>query len=315
MIDILSALDILQKNGIANRDIKPDNFILIREDNVFKYKLTDFGIGIKLLENSSNLVYFATIQGFSKDFASPEVLEYALESRDFEENEQYDPFLADVYSLGVTVLFMMGMSLQFINEVRKLKSEDLVNSLQVFFKEGKYDLICEILGDMLHKDPTKRKTFLQIREMVESKANNVMIQQPEETNIVNKIEKCRKENTNSFAYVENCIKFARLYYSIGDMEEAGHYAKEANDKVELCNSCYDMEILRLRGLIFREAGDYGRAEKFSHRYHQILEIYKEKTHYIHDQKKSLQKNWSEVFQRLDKDEKADFLKMFWKFHS
>ena len=99
------------------------------------------------------------------------------------------------------------------------------------------------------------------------------------------------------------------------MEEAGHYAKEANDKVELCNSCYDMEILRLRGLIFREAGDYGRAEKFSHRYHQILEIYKEKTHYIHDQKKSLQKNWSEVFQRLDKDEKADFLKMFWKFHS
>ena len=102
---LVEAFAVLEENGIANRDVKPQNIILVEKKNKeelgFYYKISDFGIGCSLSVGQLK-VPLESLIGYTKRFVAPEIL------CDSETKKNYDPFLADSFSLGLVILRMIN---------------------------------------------------------------------------------------------------------------------------------------------------------------------------------------------------------------
>lgn len=160
----------LEENGIANRDVKPQNIILV-EDNENKdnpgyfYKIADFGIGchIKKAESEENkaqdekFIGFNTCSAFTEAFAAPE-----LDKLD--EEDIYNPFLADVYSLGITFLKMID-----IRWTKSLVLEGEFDSSNEL-KEN-YKSLIEVLKGMLQVNPEDRWSFEKVLDYFKKNEN------------------------------------------------------------------------------------------------------------------------------------------------
>ena len=90
---IIEALNYSHQKGIAHLDIKPQNILF---DEYDRPKLADFGFSI---ENENLTKKF---QG-SLEYLAPEILL----------NKSYDPFLADIWSLGITLYYSLIGKLPF----------------------------------------------------------------------------------------------------------------------------------------------------------------------------------------------------------
>ena len=161
----------LEENGIANRDVKPGNIILVEnptQEGSYNYKISDFGISCKT-ENGLCTVSTTTISGYTEEFAAPEVLDLDEEDDNDQEEEKvedkekaevpkvevvYNPFLADVFSFGV-------LTLKMINRLWKRKD---INSENLTDPENfpGYEPIIDLLNGMLQEDPRNRWNFKQI---------------------------------------------------------------------------------------------------------------------------------------------------------
>lgn len=84
---ITSALAYAHTRKIAHRDVKPDNILIDKNGHVY---LIDFGIAKVMRENATKTAY----QALTPMFAAPE--------RQTGEAD-YNPFLSDVYEIGVTL--------------------------------------------------------------------------------------------------------------------------------------------------------------------------------------------------------------------
>lgn len=92
----LLAVMYLHERGVFHRDIKPENCVL---DHNFNLKLTDFGTNKFLPPTEPGQLLRASTKGVGTDsYRAPEV-----------NGMNYDPSAADVWSLGVTLLFMVGI--------------------------------------------------------------------------------------------------------------------------------------------------------------------------------------------------------------
>lgn len=99
-IDISSALELCEKEGIIHRDIKPANIFVDRNGN---YKLGDFGIARELGSRSVK-----TVAG-TEQYIAPEVLVGKYDAR------------ADIYSLGLVLYSLLNNNnLPFLNNVTKV---------------------------------------------------------------------------------------------------------------------------------------------------------------------------------------------------
>ena len=87
-LQIVEGVSYLHKNNIAHLDIKPQNILL---NSLLKPKIIDFGISIETNE-SLELNQFKGTNGF----IAPEILTHI----------PYNPFKADIWSLGMTFYFM-----------------------------------------------------------------------------------------------------------------------------------------------------------------------------------------------------------------
>ena len=96
MYYLVEALALAQNNGVAHRDIKPQNILWNSQGQV---KITDFGSSLYNVEARLTL----TLQG-SPFYLSPELKRSYVERRGQIGQVQYDPYRSDVYSLGLTLL-------------------------------------------------------------------------------------------------------------------------------------------------------------------------------------------------------------------
>ena len=147
----------LQEMGIANRDVKPANIILSEDDkdeDHYDYKISDFGIGC-IITSPDLMISCREITGYTTKYVAPEVKDLFLKSKnDNNFDEKYNPFLSDVYSLGLTVLKMIDFS--FNKEIFLKKKEELKS----------FEPIFDVLEKMLENDPKKRIDFTTLHVVV-----------------------------------------------------------------------------------------------------------------------------------------------------
>ncbi len=112
---VASALIAADKQGLVHRDIKPSNLMLIREgDDEMTVKLIDFGLVKSALIGST--AGALTSSGFvgTPYYASPEQLDQRAED-----------IRSDIYSLGVTLWFMLTGKPTFMGSVASVIAQHL----------------------------------------------------------------------------------------------------------------------------------------------------------------------------------------------
>ena len=91
---VLEAIAYAHSKSIAHRDIKPSNIMLDKNDHVY---LIDFGIAKESKNSSTETMFFVG----TPDFSAPERRQ---------KKKAYNPFLSDIYELGVTFYFLATRS-------------------------------------------------------------------------------------------------------------------------------------------------------------------------------------------------------------
>ena len=153
---VVSALIYAKGMGICHRDIKPQNLFISGKT----VKIGDFGSSRKIISMEGGIY---SLQG-SPFYLSPELKTQFLSSLETGSQEaEYDPYKSDVYSLGVTLLFMARLKppvqLSSIPTLRE-QTEKLVQDC------GGYPRIQRMLRGMLEIDPQRRISLEGLKEMM-----------------------------------------------------------------------------------------------------------------------------------------------------
>jgi len=163
--NLVEGFSILQENGIAHRDVKPNNILLVenefKENGEYSYKISNFGFGC-YVSNGESKTNTESLKGNSRLYAAPEVLQIIDQNL----KADYNPFLADVYSLGWVILKMINRTW----EEKDLKEGLLANKEAL----NGYEDILEMLQGMLEETIDKRWSFKKILDYL--KANEEKFQ-------------------------------------------------------------------------------------------------------------------------------------------
>ncbi|KAH0785817.1 CAMK family protein kinase [Histomonas meleagridis] len=143
---ILNALLHCHEQNIAHRDIKPANILI---DKYNRPKLADFGLS-RRLEKGENLQSFAG----SRPFMAPEIIS----------RENADPFLADIWSLGVTFFTLAFGRLPW--GVSNGAELDAAIKLGIItFPTFADQEFCNLISSMVVVKPSKRKPIAQLMKL------------------------------------------------------------------------------------------------------------------------------------------------------
>ena len=165
IIDILkqlsNALLFLENEGIAHRDIKPQN-ILIFENN--KFKVSDFGEAKKTIDISQE----ATLKG-SELFMSPMLYQGLKYNK---KDVMHNPYKSDVYSLGLCLLYALTFNLNLLNDLREIISVRVFNSMISRALKKKYsEKLIKLITKMLILNEKERFSFEDIIKYINENYN------------------------------------------------------------------------------------------------------------------------------------------------
>ena len=143
----LAGLQYVHYQRIAHRDIKPDNILRHADGTI---KLVDFGISVFVPEGETKIPGEISC---TPCFAPPELL--------VSEDPLYDPFAADIWSLGITLYDLMFNKLPFDSKNRLELQNLIVNEEPVFPEDADPDAV-DLIKGMLNKNPEERITIEKI---------------------------------------------------------------------------------------------------------------------------------------------------------
>jgi serine/threonine protein kinase len=140
---LLTALAFLHANGVAHRDIKPDNILLDADKNV---KLGDFGFSRRV--NGDLLMQ--TPCG-SPDYVAPEILL----------GKDYDGLKADIWSVGVVLFALETGRLPWTARSKIMLFQQITNGVyQIPLSVGRD--IAQIIDHCLQVEPGRRPTAFDL---------------------------------------------------------------------------------------------------------------------------------------------------------
>jgi serine/threonine protein kinase/TPR repeat protein len=156
---VTRALGAAQKQGLVHRDIKPSNIMFTREDGGdFTVKVIDFGLA-KNSRGESEDTATLTSGGFlgTPHFASPEQLE-----------ERETDVRSDIYSLGVTLWYMLHGEAPFSGSTAQVMSQHLHRDPPFETLQGQSTPVVNLLRRMMAKNPGDRpQTPADLRREIE----------------------------------------------------------------------------------------------------------------------------------------------------
>lgn len=143
-LNVAQALVAVKKVNLVHRDIKPSNLMMTPEGSV---KIIDFGLTKSIPGGDTQGFEMITLAGFvgTPDYASPEQL-----------NEQTVDVASDIYSLGVTLWFLLTGRPPFRGPMAQVMAAHL-QSPPPFDELAQFPPpIVSLLAHMLEKDPARR---------------------------------------------------------------------------------------------------------------------------------------------------------------
>src|SRR5262245_38137659 len=144
---VARALGAAQKQGLVHRDIKPSNIMFAHEEGGdFTVKVIDFGLAKNSRAESDDSATL-TAGGFlgTPHFASPEQLE-----------ERETDVRSDIYSLGVTLWYMLQGETPFSGSTAQVMSQHLHRDPPFETLQGQAKPVVELLRRMMAKNPVDR---------------------------------------------------------------------------------------------------------------------------------------------------------------
>jgi serine/threonine protein kinase/TPR repeat protein len=161
VLQVARALGAAHKQGLVHRDIKPSNLMVVREDDSeFTVKVIDFGLAKSSTGSEGEDAATLTVGGFlgTPHFASPE----QLDERDLDVR-------SDIYSLGVTLFYMLAGRAPFSGSLAQVMSQHLHRDPPLETLSNQPAPVVELLRHMLAKDPAARpQTPADLRHEVEA---------------------------------------------------------------------------------------------------------------------------------------------------
>lgn len=156
--DMAGALAYAETQGVAHRDIKPHNIFINTEGRV---KIGDFGSAAFSVERNLR----TTLQG-SPYFLSPELKQVYLNSLTGQvATHSYNPYLSDVYSLGLTVLYMALLEAPGVFAILEMLEVHTADILERFVQ---WPTLKYVLHYMLAVEPSQRVSFQHIADYCRS---------------------------------------------------------------------------------------------------------------------------------------------------
>ncbi len=163
---VARALGAAEKHSLVHRDIKPSNLMLVHEEDEVIVKVIDFGLAKITDQDSAEAAL--TIAGFAGTpyYASPEQLqEKPLDSR------------SDIYSLGMTLWFMLTGSAPFTGTLAEVMTQHLMVGLPKEPLSRFPKPIASLLERMVRKDPDERpQSPLELRRELDEAIASLMKQ-------------------------------------------------------------------------------------------------------------------------------------------
>ena len=156
---VARALNAASQVGLVHRDIKPANLMLVREDDEIIAKVIDFGLAKTSLAGDAEDAATLSIGGFvgTPHFASPEQLE-----------EKEIDVRSDIYSLGITLWYMLAGQAPFAGSMAQVMSQHLSKPPPFEKMENLPKAVADVLRKMLEKDPDDRfQTPNELRKAIE----------------------------------------------------------------------------------------------------------------------------------------------------
>ena len=159
-LQVTRALGAAAKHHLVHRDIKPANLMLVREDDDFLVKVIDFGLAKSIKHEEEDGLATLSMGGFvgTAHFASPEQLE-----------EKEIDIRSDIYSLGVTLWYMLAGETPFGGSLAQVMSQHLHKPPPLEKLRNLPECVRAVVGHMIEKDPARRpQTPAELRGELEN---------------------------------------------------------------------------------------------------------------------------------------------------